>query len=142
MRPFMGSFALLAVLAGIGCGEKKQTAETVPVPVRVETVSTQDIRQVWRYSGEIRPDTQVQLAFKQAGYVVSLHQIRGADGRMRNVQVGDQVPAGVSLARLRRADYDAVLNQAAGQETSMRGSLAAARAQLDQAKADQTKANS
>ncbi len=141
MRAFAGIFVLLAALAGLSCGEKKETAQAVPVPVKVETVAVRDIRPVWRYSGEIRPETQVQLAFKQAGYVASLHQIRGADGRMRNIQVGDQVPAGVVLARLRRKDYDAMLNQAGGQETSMRGALAAAQAQLEQAKANQTKAN-
>lgn len=141
MRSFAGTLVLLAALAGLSCGGKKETVQAVPVPVKVETVAVRDIRPVWRYSGEIRPDTQVQLAFKQAGYVASLHQIRGADGRMRNSQVGDQVPAGVVLARLRRKDYDAVLNQAGGQETSMRGALATAQAQLEQAKANQTKAN-
>lgn len=141
MRSFMGSFALCAVLANIGCSGKKETVEAIPIPVKVETVATREVRPVWRYSGEIRPDTQVQLAFKQAGYVASLHQVRGADGRMRNVQVGDQVPAGVVLARLRRADYEALLNQANGQETSMRGSLLGSQAELEQAKADQTKAD-
>ena len=142
MRSLTGSLALCAVLSNAGCGGKKETVEAVPVPVKVETVATREVRPISRYSGEIRPDTQVQLAFKQAGYVVSLYQVRGADGRMRNVQVGDQVPAGVVLARLRRDDYEAVLNQSTGQETSVRGTLAASQAELEQAKADQAKADS
>jgi multidrug efflux pump subunit AcrA (membrane-fusion protein) len=106
---------------------EEQPVEATGVPVKVETVTTQEVQPVLRYSGEIRPDTQVQLAFKQAGYVASLHQIRGAEGRMRNVQVGDEVPAGIVLARLRRSDYEALLNQANGQERSMQGSLQALR---------------
>ncbi|HEY3456521.1 MAG TPA: hypothetical protein VGK64_18225, partial [Bryobacteraceae bacterium] len=67
MRPFAEILVLLAALTGLSCGGKKETVQAVPVPVKVETVAVRDIRPVWRYSGEIRPDTQVQLAFKQAG---------------------------------------------------------------------------
>jgi multidrug efflux pump subunit AcrA (membrane-fusion protein) len=139
MRFAMGSFALSVVLATAGCGKKEEAVGPAPVPVKVETVATQEIRPTWRYSGEIRPDMQVQLAFKQAGYVASLHQVRGADGRLRNVQVGDEVPGATVLARLRRCDYEASLSMATGQEKSMQGALQASQAELEQAKADQTK---
>ena len=111
------------------------------MPVKAEIVAAQEIRAAWRYSGEIRPDTQVQLAFKQAGYIASLHQVRGADGRLRDVQVGDEIPAGTVFARLRRSDYEATLNTAVGQEQSVLGLIGASQAELDQAKADQTKAD-
>ena len=104
-------------------------------------VSTQEIRPAWRYSGEIRPDTEVQLAFKQPGYIAALHQVKGADGRLRDIQVGDEIPSGTVLAHLRRSDYEATLNSAVGQEQSTQGALEASQAQLDQAKADQTKAD-
>jgi RND family efflux transporter MFP subunit len=60
---------------------------------------------------------------------------------VRDVQVGDEVPAGTVLARLRRSDYDASLSTAVGQQQSVEGALEAAKAQLDQARADEGKAN-
>jgi RND family efflux transporter MFP subunit len=139
MRVLLTTFSFTAVFFLAGCG-KEQAAGPEPVPVKVETVATQEVRPAWRYSGEIRPDIEVQMAFKQPGYIAALHQIRGADGRWRDIQVGDEIPAGTVLAHLRRNDYEASLNTAVGQEQSTQGALAASQAQLDHAKADQTKA--
>ena len=132
------SFAALSVLAG--CGTRKQ-ADPEPVPVQAETVAMQQVQPNWSYSGEIRPDTEVQLAFKEPGYIAALDHVKGADGRMRDVQVGDEIPAGTVLAHLRRSDYEASFNSAVGQEHSMQGALDASQAELDRAKADQTKAD-
>lgn len=140
MRILAGSFSTLVILILAGCG-KESTPTPAPVPVKTETVASQEVRPAWRYSAEIRPDKQVQLAFKEPGYVDALHQLRGADGRVRDVQVGDEVPAGTVLARLRRSDYDASLSTAVGQQQSVEGALEAAKAQLDQARADEGKAN-
>ncbi len=140
MRKLAGIFSSIAVLILSGCG-KESTPTPDPVPVKAETVATQEVRPTWRYSGEIRPDKQVQLAFKEPGYVDSLHQLRGADGRWRDLQVGDNIPAGTVLAHLRRSDYEASLNTAVGQQESFRGALDAAKAELDQTRADQTKAD-
>jgi RND family efflux transporter MFP subunit len=140
MRIVAGIFSTLAILILAGCG--KESAPTPdPVPVKTESVASQEVRPAWRYSGEIRPDKQVQLAFKEPGYVDALHQLKGADGRVRDVQVGDEIPAGTVLARLRRSDYDASLNTAVGQQQSVQGALDAAKAELDQARADGTKAD-
>jgi RND family efflux transporter MFP subunit len=140
MRVFAGIFSFTAIFILAGCTTEK-AAGPEPVPVKVETVATQEVRPAWRYSGEIRPDTEVQMAFKQPGYIAALHQVRGADGRLREIQVGDAISAGTVLAHLRRNDYEASFNTAVGQEQSTQGALAASRAQLDQAKADQTKAD-
>jgi RND family efflux transporter MFP subunit len=140
MRFLKGIFAVVPVLILTGCA-KEQAAGPEPVPVKVETVATQEVRPEWRYSGEIRPDTEVQLAFKESGYVAGLRQTKGADGRVRDIQVGDEVPPGAVVAHLRRSDYEATLNTAVGQERSTEGALEASRAQLEQAKADQRKAD-
>lgn len=140
MRILAGIFSFAAVLALAGCG-KEQAATPAPVPVKVEVVATHEIRPAWRYSGEILPDTEVQMAFKEPGYIAALHQVRGADGRLRDIQVGDEIPAGTVLAHLRPNDYEATLNIAVGQEQSTQGAFEASRAQLDQAKADQIKAD-
>jgi RND family efflux transporter MFP subunit len=140
MRVFVGIFSVGIVLILAGCS-KEQAAGPEPIPVKVETVATQEVRPAWRYSGEIRPDTEVKMAFKEPGYIAGLHQIRGADGRVRDIQVGDEIPAGAVLAHLRRNDYEAALNTAVGQEQATQGALEASRAQLDQAKAEQKKAD-
>lgn len=137
----LGISILGAALILAGCGKKDQTIAADPVPVKAETVATQEIRTAWRYSGQIEPDTQVQLAFKQPGYIAALQEVTGADGRRREVQVGDEIRSGAVLACLRRSDYEAALNTAAGQEGSTQGALGTSQAELEQAKADQTKAN-
>jgi RND family efflux transporter MFP subunit len=140
MRIVVGSFSILVILILAGCG--KESAPTPdPVPVKTETVASQEVRPTWRYSGELRPDKTVQLAFKEPGYVEALHQIKGGDGRFRDVQVGDTIPAGTIVARLRRSDYDASLSTAVGQQQAVQGALDAAKAELDQAKADETKSD-
>jgi RND family efflux transporter MFP subunit len=140
MRVSVGVFSFAAVFILAGCG-KEEAAGPQPVPVKAEIVATQEVRPVWRYSGEIRPDKQVQLAFKEPGYVDALHQLRGADDRLRDLQPGDEIPAGTVLAHLRRSDYEASLSTAVGQRQSVQGALDAAKAELDQARADQTKAD-
>lgn len=140
MRISVGILSLTALSILAGCGTKKQ-AGPEPVPVNAEIVATQQVQPTWSYSGEIRPDTEVQLAFKEPGYIAALYHVKGADGRMRDVQVGDEVPAGIVLAHLRRSDYEASFNSAVGQEHSMQGALDASQAELDRAKADQTKAD-
>ena len=140
MRVSIGvlSLATFSVLAG--CGTKKQ-AGPEPVPVQAEMVAMQQVQPSWSYSGEIRPDTEVQLAFKEPGYVGYLYQVKGADGRMRDVQVGDEIPAGAVLARLRSSDYEASFNTAVGQQHATQGALEASQAELERAKADQVKAD-
>jgi RND family efflux transporter MFP subunit len=133
------SFAALSVLAG--CGTKTQTTGQEPVPVQADTVAMQQVQPRWSYSGEIRPDTEVQLAFKEPGYIAALYRVKGADGRLRDLQVGDEIPAGAVLAHLRSSDYEASLNSAVGQQHAMQGTLEASRAELDQAKANQVKAD-
>lgn len=140
MSKLSGFLSSIAVLILAGCG--KETIPTpAPVPVKTETVATQEVRPTWRYSGEIRPDKQIQLAFKEPGYVDSLRKARGADGLWHELQVGDEVPGGAVLAHLRPSDYQASLSAAVGQQESFQGALQGATAELEQARADQTKAN-
>jgi len=140
MRFLLKMLACAAFLVFAGCGAK-QKSDPQPVPVQAEVVATEHIQPEWNYSGEIRPDTEVQLAFKEPGYVAALYRVKGADGRMREVQAGDEIPAGAVLARLRSSDYDASLGSATGQQRSMQGALDVSQAELERAKADQTKAN-
>jgi RND family efflux transporter MFP subunit len=141
MRASVGILSLVALSVLAGCGTKMQKLGPEPVPIQAEIVATQRVQPSWSYSGEIRPDTEVQLAFKEPGYIAALYQVKGADGRMRDVQVGDEIPASVTLAHLRRSDYEASFNAAVGQQHAMQGALEASQADLDQAKANQVKAD-
>jgi len=140
MRVFVGILSLAALSVLAGCGTRKQ-ADPEPVPVQAETIAMQQVEPNWSYSGEIRPDTEVQMAFKEPGYIAALYRVKGADGRTRDVQVGDEVPAGAVLARLRSSDYGASLSTAVGQQHAMQGALEASQAELDRAKANQVKAD-
>ena len=141
MRVYFVILSLAVIFALAGCGTKKQKAGPEPAPVVAEIVATQQVQPSWTYSGEIRPDTEVQLAFKEPGYIAALYRLKGVDGRMRDVQIGDEIPAGATLARLRSSDYEASLNSAVGQQRSAQGTLDASQAELNRAKADQAKAD-
>ena len=108
-----------AAVAAVACGGDPP-APVPPVPVTVVQVGgLPDDAGVTRYSGAIKANESVDLAFRVSGIVEAIAQVRGADGRLRNIQVGDFVRQGQVLARLRQvehrdqvADADAALGQA------------------------------
>jgi multidrug efflux system membrane fusion protein len=65
-----------------------------------------------RYSASITPNDQVDLMFKSGGYVGSILRVRGADGRVRWVDVGDFVKAGTVLASVRATEYQDQIHEA------------------------------
>jgi len=79
------------------------------------------------YSANIQPYAQVDLAFKSSGYIVSIRQVRGADGRTRNIDIGDRVTKGAVLATVQEDEFKEKLSQANAQ---------LARAQSDYQRAD------
>jgi multidrug efflux system membrane fusion protein len=74
------------------------------------------------------------------GFVESIYQTRGADGKAHTVDIGDVVKAGTVLATLRSKDYELQVSQAQGQLTQATQAEQAARAQLAQAEAGAQKA--
>jgi hypothetical protein len=70
---------------------REEPYENPPTPVGVTTVQMFESANEIRYSASVIPDTQVDLAFKSGGYVDSIRQVKGADGRMRDLQQGDRV---------------------------------------------------
>ena len=119
MRIITPSVLLLPLLTA--CRDEA-AAPAVPLPVTVQQVAETDGAGGSHYSASITPDVQVDAAFKVSGYVDRLLQVRGADGRMRNVQDGDVVRRGTVLARIREREY--------------RDALAEANAALTKSKAD------
>jgi len=120
------SFAGICVIAQSGCS--RVVSENKPlVPVRTSQVQTLSTGTETRYSANIVPNAQVDLAFKSGGYVQSIRQVHGADGRVRNLDTGDWVTRGAVLSVVRQQDYTDTREQAKAQ-------LARAQADLEHAK--------
>lgn len=91
------------------------SAPKVPTPVRIATVNTISAGNAVRYSANIIPYAQVDLAFKSGGYVKSIRQVKGVDGRIRNIDAGDWVTKDTVLAIVDQQDYVNKLEQAKAQ---------------------------
>ncbi len=121
----------LVCLSDLSAACRQHAAVAAPplTPVAVSAIGTHTVANRTPYSAGIVPYSQVDLAFKSGGYVESILQVRGADGRMRNIQEGDWVASGTVLARVRESDYVANVNVAKAQ-------LAQAQAAMEQARLD------
>ena len=116
---------LLASALLAGCEHAGGPAHQA-IPVRVSAVGTLEESGGLRYSANVEAFTQVSLAFKSGGYVDSIIERKGADGRKRILQVGDRVAQGEILARVRQSEYSDKVNSA--------------KAEMDQAQANYDKA--
>ncbi|MGH9747625.1 MAG: efflux RND transporter periplasmic adaptor subunit [Candidatus Acidiferrales bacterium] len=116
---FRRNFARLACFLGagalIGCEAPKKPLEKPPVPVTVVGVQEYSGPEGVTYSASINPYDQLNVSFKSAGYVTSILQRKGADGRQRNLQQGDWVKRDEVLATVRQSDYQHAVAQAQGQ---------------------------
>jgi RND family efflux transporter MFP subunit len=112
-----------------GCSRESQRPSQPPSTVRLATVvaAAQTSAETLRYSAAILPYEQVDLMFRSSGYVTNVWQVRGADGRTRNIGTGDYVEQGLILAHIRRED--------------LQNQVAQAQAQFDQTAAQHTKAD-
>ncbi len=133
MMPDYRSNTLLVLLvlsvAGAlgGCHHESQIPSQSPRAVRLATAAPQSSGETMRYSASILPFAQVDLTFRTSGYVTGVKQVRGADGRTRDIGTGDYVEKGTILAHVRLED--------------MKNQVAQAQAQLDQAVALHTQAD-
>lgn len=108
------ALAGLCAMGQVGCN--RATSEQRPLtPVRTAVVQTISTGSETRYSANIVPNAQVDLAFKSGGYVESIRQVRGADGKMRSLDTGDWVTRGTVLVVVRQKDYTDQREQARAQ---------------------------
>jgi multidrug efflux system membrane fusion protein len=107
---------LLLAIITTGCGAKKQIEQT-PQAVQTQKMEPDTARSDsgFRFSAVVKPDTEVPLSFRIPGYVIALKQVRGQDGRMRDIAEGDQVAQGAVLARIREVEYQDKVRQASSQ---------------------------
>ena len=129
-RPNAPLALVLLSAAGMlgGCSQEPQRPSQPPRAVQLATVAAPQISgERLRYSASIVPYAQVDLMFRSSGYVTNVSQVRGADGRTRDIGTGDYVEQGITLAHIRRQDQQNQVEQA--------------KAQIDQATAQHTKAD-
>ena len=94
---------LMCVLLS-GCENTPAATKSV-VPVQVGTVERVQVGTATRYSASILPNAQIALVFKSGGYIASIMQVRGADGRSRAIDAGDRVEQGAVLATVQTDEY-------------------------------------
>jgi RND family efflux transporter MFP subunit len=123
------SIVLMPLLTA--CQSKK--VDKPAVPVKVAAVEQNSAGNGSRYSATIIPRTEVELAFKVAGYVDALQQVRGVEGSMRDVQEGDRISAGAVLARVRQSDYQVKVSEAESQASEAKSGIEASKAQYQEA---------
>jgi RND family efflux transporter MFP subunit len=124
---FLAITQLVVAVAAFGCGHK-EAAAPVSIPVTVQAVGVANGSAGGAYSANIIADTQVDVAFKVNGYVQSILQVKGADGKPRNVQAGDNVTAGAVLAVVKDDTYRNTLAKAQSDWQNSRASLSKAKA--------------
>jgi RND family efflux transporter MFP subunit len=137
---FLMIASLIACALLSGCAKTARSADKAPTPVKVETVQAYSAPSGSRYSASIAPGSQVELAFNVGGYLNKIMQVKGVDGRLRNIQQGDSVARGVALASVRANDYAVKVDQANSQLAQMRATLANSARQVNEAEVGAEKA--
>jgi multidrug efflux system membrane fusion protein len=124
------AITLLITLVMVGCHSSKPIQQA-PQAVQTQRVEFDRASATGglRFSAVVTPDAQVPLSFRIPGYIVSLKQVRGEDGRMRDIAEGDRVGKGAVLVQIRAAEYQDKVQQASSQ-------AAAAEAVAEKAKLD------
>jgi multidrug efflux system membrane fusion protein len=102
----------ILIIASVGCRKPSAPSDPPAVPVRAAQAEHLQVGNNLQYSASIVPDDQVELSFKSGGYVASIHQLRGADGRVRSVDVGDFVKTGTVLASVSSTEYQDRIQEA------------------------------
>lgn len=161
-----GPVLVIALTVGLGCSSDRPAAG--PQPTKPEAArSANGPRQAVKVK-VIRPTRQhlkrtttpqpahvaayekTEMYAKVSGYLDSFGEVRGSDGKMRPLDIGDRVKKDQALARLsapemeqERLHKEALLDQARAEVGQAKASLAAAQALVDAAEArlEQTIAN-
>lgn len=130
------SFAVIVSVIGLaGCATPRADEPTAARPVRVAAASIPQAPRGLRYAVTTQPSESVTVAIKANGYVATVQQVRGDDGRPRTLQPGDVVRAGTVLVRVREAEYLERLHQAEGSLEEVMAGQDKARLDLDRARA-------
>jgi multidrug efflux system membrane fusion protein len=128
------AITLLIALAMVGCHSSKPIQQA-PQAVQILRMESQPgvAGGAFRFSAVVTPDAQVPLSFRIPGYVVSLNQVRGQDGRMRDLAEGDRVSRGSVLVRIRSSEYQDKVRQTSSQAAAAEAVFQKAKLDFDRA---------
>jgi RND family efflux transporter MFP subunit len=132
VRITIAIFSLMLVM--VGCGSNKPLNQP-PQGVQAQAIEKQAgfSADGLRFSAVVTPDSEVPLSFRIPGYVISLKQVRGQDGRMRDVAEGDPVSRGAVLVRIRSSEYEDKVRQASSQAAAAEAVFQKAKLDFDRA---------
>ncbi|MBK7599624.1 MAG: hypothetical protein IPJ07_14325 [Acidobacteria bacterium] len=130
------AFLIIALLIPAGlvtACRKAQSYEKPLTPVRTQSVVQQyTTGGAARYSANIQPNSQVDLAFKIGGYIESIFSTGG-----RTVQEGDWISKGTLLAKIGETELSARVSQSTAQLAEARAAHSQVKSQLAEALAAQ-----
>jgi multidrug efflux system membrane fusion protein len=128
------AITLLIALAMAGCHSSKPIQQA-PQAVQILRMESQPgvAGGALRFSAVVTPDAQVPLSFRIPGYVVSMKQVRGQDGRMRDLAEGDRVSRGTVLVRIRSSEYQDKVRQASSHSAATEAIAQKAKLDFDRA---------
>jgi RND family efflux transporter MFP subunit len=132
VRNTIAIFSLMFVMAG--CGSHKPLDQP-PQGVQAQAIKKQSGSNGdgLRFSAVVMADSEAPLAFRIPGYVISLKQVRGQDGRMRNIEEGDRISRGTVLVRIRSSEYEDKVRQASSQAAAAEAVATKAKLDFDRA---------
>ncbi len=132
----------LASMMIVGCGHGEDPV-SLPAGVQVTTLRREPISAETRYSATVREYQRIELSFKVPGTVARLMQVKGIDGKQRNVHEGDVATSAPDhpLAQLDDSDYKRQVEAAKdklasiqAKERALAAAVTAARATYDRIK--------
>ena len=97
------TIALVATMV-VGCHHESALPTKPPIAVQLADVTPYESTEGLQYSASLIPYAQVDLAFRTAGYVTQIKQIKSVAGSTRNIGTGDYVTTGTVLAQIRPQD--------------------------------------
>ena len=132
MRTTIAMLSLTFILAG--CSGSKPIQQP-PQGVHAEAIQAQSgvTADGLRFSAVVAPDSEVPLSFRIPGYVISLKQVRGENGRMRDIDEGDRISRGAVLVRIRSSEYEDKVRQASSQAAAAEAVALKAKLDFDRA---------
>jgi len=125
---------LLLALVMAGCHSNKPISQA-PQAVQTQRIGSGPAANsgALRFSAVVEPDAQAPLSFRIPGYVIALKQVRGQDGKMRDIAEGDPVSKGAVLVRIRPAEYEDKVRQATSQAAAVDAVMQKAKLDFDRA---------
>jgi RND family efflux transporter MFP subunit len=129
----VATLAFVIAFVGVAGCSREKTFEKPAVPVKTQVVEASVPESGLKYSATLAPREQVDLAFKVGGYVEEILKLPGPDTIPRDVQKGDHVDKGVTVASLRDNDYQVKLNQARSAHEEAKAALGQATREFERA---------